>query len=314
MTWLAVAVIAAGIGIVAQEQSAIYLLVVDQKGTPILDLKPSDVEIREDVGPSAIVSLRRFGWPLKLTVLVDNGPRTAEALVHYRTGLKKFFAGLPGDIPVSLIETAPAPRWLVRDTKDRVQIEKGVNLIAPDVALARFSDALIEYAERLDEEFRSVSAEQLQPYLPVLVFIATTDQDGSEVRREPVLRMIASLRKRRVWATLIMMSPSKGATSPGRGPTVDYDDGQNAELAKAVQEATGGRYVPLTGSGSSALSSTILPEVARAIAARYIRQMTQHRIVMERPPGASGPMKDFALTLRNYPGAKIVVSGDGSFP
>ena len=99
-----------------QEQSAIYLFAVDQKGTPLLDVKMSDIAIKEDVGPSTIVSIRRFGWPLKVTVLVDNGPRTGEALVHYRTGLKKFFAGLPPDVPVSLIATAPNPRWLVRET------------------------------------------------------------------------------------------------------------------------------------------------------------------------------------------------------
>src|SRR5687768_486069 len=134
----------------AQEQSVIYLFAIDQKGTPVLDVKMSDIAVKEDVGPSTIVSVRRFGWPLKVTVLVDNGPRTSEALVHYRTGLKKFFAGLPPDIPVSLIATAPNPRWLFRETKDRLQVEKGVNLITIDEGLGRFSDALVEYAERLD--------------------------------------------------------------------------------------------------------------------------------------------------------------------
>ena len=46
----------------AQEQSAIYLLAVDQKGTPLLDLKMSDIAIKEDVGPSTIVSVA----PLRL--------------------------------------------------------------------------------------------------------------------------------------------------------------------------------------------------------------------------------------------------------
>jgi len=72
--------------------------------------------------------------------------------------------------------------------------------------------------------------------------------------------------------------------------------------------------VPITGSGTGALSSTILPQLAQTIAARYIRQMTQHRIVMERPVGAKGPMKNFALTLSNHGGAKIVVSTDGNIP
>lgn len=298
----------------AQEQSAIYLLALDQKGAPLLDLKTADIRIKEDVGPSTVVSMSRFGWPLKVTVLVDNGPRTADVLVHYRTGLKKFFAGLPPQVPVSLIATAPNPRWLLREATDRIQIEKGVNLITIDEGLGRFSDALVEYAARLDEEFRKVEGAQLPPYLPVLVSMATTLQDGSEVRRESNMKMVMSLRKHRVWTTMIMMAPGRALTEPGGLPIVDANEGQNAEIAKTVQEITRGRYVPVTGTGTSALSSTILPALAQDITLRYIRQMTQHRIVFERPAGAEGQMKDFSLALLNHPGARITVSTDGQMP
>jgi hypothetical protein len=297
-----------------QEQSAIYLLAVDQTGLPVLDLKMSDIAIKEDVGPSTIVSVRRFGWPLKVTVLVDNGPRTSEALVHYRTGLKKFFAGLPPDIPVSLIATAPNPRWLFRETRDKVQIEKGVNLITIDEGLGRFSDALVEYAERLDDEFQRVETTHLPPYLPVLVSIATTNQDGSEVRRESNVKMIASLRKHRVWTTMIMVASSPALAASGGLPAIESNEGQNGQIAKTVQEFTGGRYVPITGSGTSALSSKLLPELAQEMALRYIKQMTQYRIVFERPAGAKGQMKNFSLSLLNHPGAKIVLSTDGAMP
>jgi hypothetical protein len=310
---LAIAVLTAAT-VVGQDQSAIYLSVVDDKGTPVLELAPEDLAIREAAGPSRIVSVRRFGFPLRVTVLLDNGPRTADALVHYRTGLKKFFDGLPPTVRVSLIATAPNPRWLIRDTTDRLQIEKGISLITPDEGLGRFSDALGEYASRLDEEFRNVSAERGQPYLPVLVSIATTHQDGSDVRREANVRMITSLIRHRVVTTMIMVSPSRSAPPPGGLPVVEYDEGQNAEIAKAVQEATRGRYMPITGSGTNALSAKILPELASAIALRYIRQTTQHRVVLERSPGASGPMKDFALSLVNRPGARVIVSIDGNFP
>jgi hypothetical protein len=312
--WLVAALTAASVATYGQEQFAIYLFAVGPKGEPLLDLDPSDISIKEDAGPSTIVSVRRFGWPLKVTVLVDNGPRTGDALVHYRTGLKKFFAGLPPNVAVSLLATAPNPRWLIRDTTDKLQIEKGVNLITTDEGLGRFSDSLVEYAERLDAEFSRVSAEQLPPYLPVLVSIATTHQDGSDVRRDSNARMVASLRKHRVWTNMIMVAPGRSLTQPGGLPVVEFDEGQNAEIAKTVQEVTGGRYVPITGSGTSALSSTILPDLAADITLRYIRQMTQHRIVMERPAGATGPMKNFALALLNHPGARIVVSTSGSMP
>src|SRR5687768_13806493 len=166
---VSVLVIAAAVAVHAQEQATLYLFAVDQKGVPLLDLAASDITIREDVGASTIRSVRRFGWPMKVTVLLDNGPRTVDALVHYRTGLRKFFAGLPPGVPVSLIATAPQPRWLFRETTDKLQIEKGIGLITIDETLGRFSDALGEYAARLDNDFRNVSIEQMPPYLPVLV-------------------------------------------------------------------------------------------------------------------------------------------------
>ena len=297
----------------APEPSAIYLFATDAKGAPILDLKPSDIMIKEDVGSSSIASVSRFGWPLKVTVLVDNGPRNSESLVHFRAGLKKFFAGLPPRVPVSLIAMAPNPRWLFRETTDKVLIEKGVNLITIDEGLGRFSDALGEFAERLDKEFAGLET-PLPPYLPVLVAIANTHQDGSEVRREANLKMVTSLRKHRVWTNMIMVAPGRALTEPGGLPVVGVDEGQNAQIAKTVQEVTRGRYVPITGSGTSGLTSTILPELAQEIAARYLRQMTQHRIVFERPEGAKGTMKNFSLALLNRPGARITVSTDGAMP
>ena len=298
----------------AQEQAAIYLLAIDRQGMPLLDLQLTDIAVKEDVGPSTIVSLRRFGWPLKVTVLVDNGPRTSDALVHFRTGLKKFFAGLPPGVPVSLVATAPNPRWLFRETTDKIQIEKGVNLITIDEGLGRFSDALIEYSERLDAEFQRVETTHLPPYLPVLVSIATTHQDGSDVRRDANVKMITSLRKHRVWTTMIMVASAQALSTSGGRPAIEVNEGQNGQIAKTVQEFTGGSYVPITGSGTSALSSKLLPELAQQIALRYIKQMTQYRVVFERPAGAKGPMKNFSLSLLNHPGAQIVLSTDGSMP
>lgn len=311
---LVAGLLVAGAGMYAQEQSAIYLLAQDSKGAPLLDIKASDVTIKEDVGPSTVVSLQRFGWPLKVTVMIDNGPRTEDSLVHYRAGLKKFFAGLPPGVPVSLIATAPNPRWLFRDTKDKAAIEKGINLITVDQSLGRFSDSLIEYASRLEQEFKGVEGQQLTPYLPVLVTIATTHQDGSRVLRDDNAKMILSLRKFRVWTNMIMVAPGRSLTEPGSAPNVDADEGQNAAIAKVVQEATRGRYVPVTGAGTSGLSSTILPELAKEIALRYLKQMTQHRIVFQRAAGATGQMKNFSLALLNHPGAQITVSTNGAMP
>ena len=306
-------IVALALGVYAQDQFAVYLLVIDKAGLPVLDIKPGDISIQEAAGPGTVVGVSRFGWPLKLTVLVDNGPGTADALVHLRNGLHRLFEGIPRDIPVSLIATAPNPRWLIRESKDLVQLRNAVGLLTPDDQLARFSDALGEFARRLDQEFRQVE-EGLPPYLPVLVSIATTHADGSEVRRERNERMLLSLRKHRVWSNMIMVTPGRGLNVPGEVSNLAADEGQNAEIAHLVGEVTGGSYVPVSSGATTALASSILPAVAQQISLRYLKQMTQHRVVFDRATGASGPMKDFQLSLANHPGARIVVSTDGNMP
>ena len=309
-------VVALGLGLYAQERFEVYLLVVDKAGIPILDIDPANIRIEEDAGRGTVSSVRRFGWPLQLTVLVDNGPGTADALVHLRNGLVKLFAGIPRDIPVSLITTAPNPRWLLRDEKDPVAIKKGIGLLTPDEGLARFSDALGEYAARIDREFRrgEKDEQKLPPYLPVLVSIATTNADGSDVLRERNEKMLLSLQRHRVWTHMIMVQPHRATNEPESVTNVGVDEGQNSEIALLVQRVTRGSYVPVSSGATNALGTKLLPELAQQIALRYLKQMTQHRVEFERAAGATGPMKNLRLTLANHPDARLIVSLDGIPP
>lgn len=298
----------------AQTESAVYVFVADAENRPILDLSAQDFTIKEAGGESVITRVSRTAWPLRLTVLVDNGPGTADSLVHLRSGLTKLFDGIPRDIPVSLIATAPNPRWLIRESKDVVQIANAVGRLTPDEHLGQFSDAVREYAQRLDLEFRNLGPERLQPYLPVLVSLTTTNQDGSNVVKANVERMLQQLKTHRAWAHMLMVTPSRRLNTPGTIDNLSVDEGQNAQIAKLVQEVTGGTYTRLTGNGTSALPSKLMPELAQAIALRYLKQMFQHRIEFQRPEGVSGPMKNFSLGLRNRPGATVIVSTNGSMP
>ena len=306
-------VTALAVGIRAQDQSAIYLFAMDKANVPLLEIKPSDIRIQEEAGRATVAGVSRHGWPLRLTVQVDNGPGTAESLVHLRNGLLKLFEGIPRGIPVSLITTAPQPRFLLRDEKDLVKMKNAIGLLTPDETLGRFSDAIGEYAERLDKEFAKVE-EGLPPYLPVLIAIGTTNADGSDVRKERLEKMLLSLQKYRVWAHLIMVTPGRRLNDPDDVTNLDIDDGQNDAIAHLVRRLTFGSHIPVSGGATTSLATTILPELAQAIAIRYLKQMTQHRIVFDRAPGATGPMKNFQLTLANHPEAKVQMSVDGNMP
>ncbi len=81
-------------------------------------------------------------------------------------------------------------------------------------------------------------------------------------------------------------------------------------VAKAAEELTGGRYEAISDSNRL---TTLLPEMARQIAAVHVRQTTQYRVTVDRPDGASGPLADLQLSVARR-GVSYMISADGSYP
>jgi len=308
--------LAAGVAALhAQNKQTLYLLAFDKKGFAVTDIKAAELQfvekIQEKETPGTVVSVEPYKWPLKVTVLVDNGVGGVggtdgfDNLTQYRSGLKAFFKTLPPDVEVTLIATAPNPRYLVRPSTDEVQILKGVDLLSPEnEAYGRFTEALEEYAARLDAEFKRLTTEERQPYIPVLVVIGTTGQDGGRIEPTRVTKMIESLRNYGTWTNFIMVSAPASTQPENEGGTV--------LIAKAVQETTGGSYFPLAGSSATRVT-TLLPELAQKIAARHLKQTLQYRVTLERPEGATGPMGPFGIKLTRE-GVSYLISANGTYP
>jgi len=305
----------------AQKRFEVFLLAVDEGGLAVTDLKAADLVYRESEKPGTVVSVEPYRWPAKVTVLVDNGTggvagvggsgRSEDGLVfdnltQYRAGLKKFFEMLPRDVEVTLIATAPNPRVIFRSTTDPVQIQKGINLITPETEFpGRFTDALTEYAERLDIEFKHLSREERPPYLPVLISMGSTGLDGSRIERDRVQKMMTSLRNYGVSTHFIMTTPTT------RSLTIE-NEGGTVLIAKAVQELTAGKYYPIAGSASTRLM-TLLPELAQQIQLRHLKQTLQYKLTIERPEGATGDLSKSEMSL-SRPGVRYILSIDGSYP
>jgi len=309
----------------AQQRFDIFLLAFDSKGFAVTDLKANELQFREDDKLGTVVSLDRYRWPVKVTVLVDNGRGGAAGvgtgtnagdggtadcssnnLVHYRNGLKRLFEALPNDVEVTLIATSPNPRYLVKPTSDQVQIQKGVSLLVPDYEfVGRFVDSLTEYTQRLDLEFKQLTREERPPYVPVLIVIASSSLDGSQFELTRASRMLESLRNYGVATNFIMVSPCSRAT-------VNLDEGTPVLIAKKAQEVTRGRYDAIAHAGTSRLA-TLLPEIGQQIAARHLKQMLQYRVTLERPAGAIGNFGNTGISLSRE-GVQYVMSLDGSYP
>ena len=309
----------------AQQRFDLFLLAFDSKGFAVTDLKATELQFREDDKMGTVVSLDRYRWPVKVTVLVDNGRGGAAGvgtgtnagdggtadcssnnLVHYRNGLKRLFETLPSDVEVTMIATAPNPRYLVKPTADQVQIQKGVSLLTPDNEfVGRFVDSLTEYAQRLDLEFKQLTREQRLPYVPVLIAVASSSLDGSQFELSRATRMLESLRNYGVITNFVMVSPCSRAA-------INLDEGTPVIIAKAAQQATRGRYDAIAHAGTSRLV-TLLPEIGQQIAARHLKQMLQYRVTLERPAGLTGNFGTTGIQLSRE-GVQYVISLDGSYP
>jgi hypothetical protein len=249
-----------------------------------------------------VVRLERYSLPVKLTILVDNGSGMADALVHYRRGLQALLESLPGDMEVGVIALSPNPRWLTRPTTNRVQIMRSVQLLTPDEFPARVSDALVEYAQRLDREFRGELAADRPPYVPVLVMMAASGQDASQVRRDDLRDMLESMVAYGVRTYFTMLSRHDGPFAVNTGSQV--------LVAKAVQELTRGQYVPIAASSHVA---RLLPEWGDAIARTHRLGTSQYRVTLERPAGASGPITGLRMFI-DREGYSGMVTADGRVP
>ena len=283
-------------------QLQVFISAVDAAGAPVTDLKPEEIAMTENGAPGKVVSLERHNLPIKLTITVDNGRDSVTALAAFRTGLTGLVEALPPDVEVTLITTAPQPSMVVRPTTDRAQILRGISRfgVEPDES-ARFTDALVEYAERLDKDFK----DQKLNYAPLLVMVSTSAPESSSIQRDTIEKALKTLLTRGARVSLAMTT-----TRPTNADAVDaLKNGRQVLIATPIVKASGGKFETLVAFNGV---STLLPEWVKAIARSHSMQTTQFRAIIERPGGATGQLNNLGMRLTR-PGVNGSVSGDGRF-
>jgi hypothetical protein len=273
----------------------------DASGTPVTDLRPEDVVMSENGVSQPIIKLEPLAIPMKLTIAVDNGLESADVLAHYRTGLTGLVEALPPDVEITLIATAPQPRTVVRPTTDRKQILRGIDTFAPEQAGPRFSEALVEYSERLQREARD---RKLPAYLPVLLMVSTAATDKTNLQPKDIEKAVAALVARRARFNTIMVSTHAGDVATATA----LSSSMQGIIAAPAAKATNGRYQ--TVSVPSRLA-TLLPEWGRDLAALHARQIKQFRVTVERSHG--GDLQNPRIELAR-PGLTGTVTRDGYLP
>ena len=88
----------------AQKELSFFVSATTITGEVVTDLKAEEVRITEDGNEGRTLRVDPVAWPVKLTVLVDNGFGTSTLLTPYRNGLKSLFSSLPAGVEASLLK------------------------------------------------------------------------------------------------------------------------------------------------------------------------------------------------------------------
>jgi hypothetical protein len=267
----------------------------------VTDLAPSDIVMSEKGVPNEIVKVEPFHLPVRLTLAVDNGPLSGEALAHYRTGLTGLVKALPPEVEITLITTAPQPRMVVRPTTNREQLFRGINGFAPESESPRFTDSLVEFAKRYEKE---LTEKKVVDSIPVLVMLSTTATEAASYEVPEINNAFKFLQARRSKVYVAMWSERQNVEGLSQ-----LDTNRQSMLAIPIVKATQGKYEALAISNRLA---TLLPEWGEEIARMHIRHNNQVRVTVARK-GATGPLQDPRVEITR-PGLKGVVSLDGFLP
>jgi hypothetical protein len=290
--------LAAGSTATAQQQFQFFLSAATASGARVTDLKVEEVAVSEGGRPARVVRLDPVAWPVKVTVMVDNGMGTGNFLVQYRNGLKGFFSALPTGVEASLLTLAPQPRWIVRRTNDRVQLTSGVDRISPDSGGARLLDALIEESDRIEKDNKDATA-----YFPVVVIMSTTGPEGSTPRDRDLDRMVRQLKGRGARVHVVMLGTNQ--TSP-----TSIVGARQVQAGKLLADETGGRYEAIA---AATRISTLLPEYGDVVASAHRFQSEQYLVTVERPAGATGTLGELAMGVTR-PGLTFSATAQGLMP
>jgi hypothetical protein len=285
----------------AQTLFQFFVSATDASGAPITDLRAGDVIMSEDGVSQPVVKVEPLSVPVKLTIAVDNGLESGDAIEYYRSGLKDLVEALPQDVEITLIATAPQPRTVLKPTTDRTQILRGITNFAPDRGSPRFTDTLVEYSQRLQREAKDSKA---APYLPELLMLSTGAIEQTTYQPKDIEKAVEALVARGARMNTVMVSARQGDVASA----TKLKSSAQGLMSVIATKATNGRYEEVAVPSRLGM---LLGGWGKDLAALHTRQSKQFRVTVER--GSSGDLKNPRIELARA-GATGVVTRDGHLP
>jgi VWFA-related protein len=203
---------------------ALYVSVLDEKGTPIPDLGPADFIVREDNVAREILRVAPASDPMQIALLVDTSQASSSFIRDYRQALPPFINALTGGESgtrnlVSLIGIGERPTILTDYTADKAVLGKGVDrLFAIPAAGTYLLDAIIEVSQGIKKR---------QPERAVIVALTSEGPELSDRNYQTVLEALRA--SGAAFHVIVIGSP------------VNRSQDRQIVLSRGTDE-TGGRY------------------------------------------------------------------------
>lgn len=290
---VALALCIATSGVRAQQQIQLYASVADPTGKPLATLEPKDLRVMEGGVEAKIVKVEPASFPVKVQLLLDNGIGLGgQNIQSLKDGVKGLIEALPENLEVTIVTTAPQPRFLVRPTTDKAMMIEGLSRLAPDSGAGRFVESMNEATQRIEKD--------KSDHIPVIISQATSSGDAN-VRDRDVKQIFERIQKRPTTVHVILLNSTAGSATGGANQT---------QVGLAVTQATRGRYESIAVPTRLA---TLLPEIGKQVATSHEKQSHQFRITVERPAGKTGEVGQLSAGARG--GLQLQgLSMDGRLP
>jgi hypothetical protein len=258
----------------AQKQLAVLATVSDAAGGDTVTLDPASVHVSENGQPATIVKVEPVQRMPKLQVLIDNGlGMPSESIADLRKALTAFLSALPPTLEVTLVTTAPQPRFLEKATTDQQKLLQAVGRLTPDSGTGHFVDSLAEAVDRIAKD-KSDAA--------YTIFTLGSTAGDNDVREGDLKKIMEQVQARHTTVHAAVLT--KNASGRLQGIQLD--------VAEAVTGASGGRYEAFNVPNRMV---TLLPEIGAQIAKTAGPGAKQFRITFDRPGGASGDLGKMTL-------------------
>jgi VWFA-related protein len=247
-------------------QRSLYVSVVDDNGTPVPDLGPSDFVVREDNAAREVLTVRPAEEPMQIALLVDTSQGARNNIQFMRSALPDFLTALTNPTEsgakneVAIIGFGERPTVIAEYTSNLADLKKGVNRIwSQQGSGAYFLDAVHETTQA----FKKREAPR-----PVIVALVT---EGGELSYRNYDQVIEALHDADAPLYAIMFgSPSSSLR--------DEERSRNIVLDRGVTQSGGNREQLLSPSG---LGDRLK---------RLARQLThQYRVTYARPQSLIPP-------------------------